>query len=93
MLDHIVCLQLASERLGVGVTTLKRSCRANNMDRFRTRKSLGNLIERTKQALDDGTGHANMQKLAGFQVLGKQKAGREGVSFLLMLFVATGDGI
>ena len=68
-------LQVASARLGLGVTTLKRVCRASNMKRwpFRKRNSLGRLIDRTKQVLDDGTGQDNMQKLAALQVLEKQR--------------------
>ena len=70
-----VALQVASARLGLGVTTLKRVCRASNMKRwpFRKRNSLGRLIDRTKQVLDDGTGQDNMQKLAALQVLEKQR--------------------
>ncbi|DBA96988.1 TPA: hypothetical protein ACH3X3_012913 [Trebouxia sp. C0006] len=70
-----VPIQVASARMGVGVTSLKRVCRANNMSRwpFRKRKSLGNLIDRTKQVLDDGTGQNHMQKLAALQVLEKQR--------------------
>lgn len=50
-------------------------CRASNMKRwpFRKRNSLGRLIDRTKQVLDDGTGQDNMQKLAALQVLEKQR--------------------
>ncbi len=61
--------------MGLGVTSLKRVCRANNMSRwpFRKRKSLGNLIDRTKQVLDDGTGQNHMQKLAALQLLEKQR--------------------
>ena len=57
------------------MTTLKRVCRASNMKRwpFRKRNSLGRLIDRTKQVLDDGTGQDNMQKLAALQVLEKQR--------------------
>lgn len=57
------------------MTTLKRVCRAGNMQRwpFRKRNSLGRLIDRTKQVLDDGTGQDNMQKLAALQVLEKQR--------------------
>lgn len=40
---------------------------------FRKRNSLGRLIDRTKQVLDDGTGQDNMQKLAALQVLEKQR--------------------
>ena len=40
---------------------------------FRKRKSLGTLIDRTKKALDDGTGKDNMPKLAALQVLEKQR--------------------
>ena len=40
---------------------------------FRKRNSLGCLIDRTKQVLDDGTGQDNMQKLAALQVLEKQR--------------------
>lgn len=40
---------------------------------FRKRSSLGCLIDRTKQVLDDGTGQDNMQKLAALQVLEKQR--------------------
>ena len=40
---------------------------------FRKRKSLGNLIDRTKQVLDDGNGKNSMQKLAALQVLEKQR--------------------
>ena len=67
--------QVASTQLGVGVMTLKRVCRANSVDRwpFHKRKCLGNLFERTKQALDDGTGQDNMQKLAVLQLLEKQR--------------------
>ncbi|KAL3132495.1 hypothetical protein ABBQ32_009041 [Trebouxia sp. C0010 RCD-2024] len=70
-----VPIQVASARLGLGVTTLKRVCRAGNMQRwpFRKRNSLGRLIDRTKQVLDDGTGQDNMQKLAALQVLEKQR--------------------
>ncbi|KAL0034303.1 hypothetical protein WJX77_008161 [Trebouxia sp. C0004] len=70
-----VPIQVASARLGLGVTTLKRVCRASNMKRwpFRKRNSLGRLIDRTKQVLDDGTGQDNMQKLAALQVLEKQR--------------------
>ena len=73
-----VCLgscQVASTQLGVGVMTLKRVCRANNIHRwpFHKRKSLGNLIEHTKRALADGTGRDNMQNLAVLQVLEKQR--------------------
>ena len=74
--DMVACgLQVASARLGLGVTTLKRVCRASNMKRwpFRKRNSLGRLIDRTKQVLDDGTGQDNMQKLAALQVLEKQR--------------------
>ncbi|DBA84344.1 TPA: hypothetical protein ACH3X2_006259 [Trebouxia sp. C0005] len=70
-----VPIKVASTRIGLGVTTLKRVCRANNMRRwpFCKRKSLGNLIDRTKQVLDDGTGQNHMQKLAALQVLEKQR--------------------
>ena len=45
------------------------------MDRwpFRKRNSLGRLIDRTKQVLDDGTGQDNMQKLVALQVLEQQR--------------------
>ncbi|DBB13743.1 TPA: hypothetical protein ACH3X3_000751 [Trebouxia sp. C0006] len=61
-----VPIKVAAARLGLGVTTLKRICRANNVNRwpYRKRKSLGTLINRTKKALDDGTGKDNMPKLA-----------------------------
>lgn len=69
------CLQVASARLGLGVTTLKRVCRASSMKRWPFRKcnSLGCLTDRTKQVLDDGTGQDNMQKLAALQVLEKHR--------------------
>jgi len=61
---------------------LKRVCRANSMSRwpFRKRKSLGKLIDRTKQVLEDGTGQNHMQKLAALQVL--SEAGHARVTFL-----------
>lgn len=70
-----IAWQVASARLGLGVTTLKRVCRASNMKRwpFRKRNSLGCLIDRTRQVLDDGTGQDHMQKLAALQVLEKQR--------------------
>ncbi len=40
---------------------------------FRKHKFLGNLIDRTKQVLDDGTGKNRTQKLAALQVLEKQR--------------------
>ena len=49
---------------------------------FRKRNSLGRLIDRTKQVLDDGTGQDNMQKLAALQVLEKQRQVMR-VSFLM----------
>ena len=69
------------------VTTLKRVCRANNMSRwpFRKRKTLGNLIDCTKQVLDDGTGQNHMQKPAALQVLEKQ---RQVMRVWLSFFVA-----
>ncbi|KAI9789639.1 MAG: hypothetical protein M1835_001533 [Candelina submexicana] len=68
-------IKAASTQLGVSVDTLKRVCRANNINRwpFRKLKSLGNLIERTRRVLDDGTGQETMQKLAALQVLEKQR--------------------
>ena len=73
--------QVASTQLDVGVVTLKRVCHVKNINRrpFHKRKRLGIPIERTKQALDDGTGKAlddgtgkdNMQKLAVVKVLHK----------------------
>ncbi|KAL0018384.1 hypothetical protein WJX77_012621 [Trebouxia sp. C0004] len=70
-----VPIQVAAMRLGLGVTTLKRICRDNNISRwpYRKRKSLGTLIDRTKQVLDDGTGQDNLPKLAALQVLEKQR--------------------
>ena len=55
--------------------SLKRVCRANTINRWpcRTRKSLGNLIERTRQVLDHETEHDKMEKLAALQVLVKQR--------------------
>lgn len=50
---------------------------------FRKRNSLGRLIDRTKQVLDDGTGQDNMQKLAALQVLEKQRQVMR-VSFLMV---------
>lgn len=68
-------MQEAAARLGLGITTLKRACRVNGMMRwpYRKRNSLGRLIDRTQQVLDDGTGQDNMQKLAALQVLEKQR--------------------
>ncbi len=40
---------------------------------FRKRNSLGRLIDRTKQVLDDGTGQDNMKKLMALQMLEKQR--------------------
>jgi hypothetical protein len=52
---------------------------------FRKRKSLGKLIDRTKQVLEDGTGQNHMQKLAALQVLEKQRqVMRVWLSFLLL---------
>jgi len=70
-----VLLQEAATKLGLGITTLKRVCRSNNMTRwpFRKRNSLGRLIDRTKQVLDDGTGQDNMKKLMALQMLEKQR--------------------
>ena len=52
---------------------------------FRKRNSLGRLIDRTKQVLDDGTGQDNMQKLAALQVLEKQRqVMRVSLSFLML---------
>lgn len=55
--------------------TLKKVCRANNMNRwpFHNCKSLGNVIGRTKQVLDDGTGQEDMLKLAALEALEKQR--------------------
>ena len=55
--------------------TLKRVYHANKIKRwpFCQRKSLCNLIERTRQVLNDGTGQENTQKLAAVQVLEKQR--------------------
>ncbi len=68
-------LQEAATKLGLGITTLKRVCRSNGMTRwpFRKRNSLGRLIDRTKQVLDDGTGQDNMKKLMALQMLEKQR--------------------
>ncbi|DBA65810.1 TPA: hypothetical protein ACH3X2_002842 [Trebouxia sp. C0005] len=65
----------AATKLGLGITTLKRVCRSNGMTRwpFRKRNSLGRLIDRTKQVLDDGTGQDNMKKLMALQMLEKQR--------------------
>ena len=70
-----VVLQEAATKLGLGITTLKRVCRSNGMTRwpFRKRNSLGRLIDRTKQVLDDGTGQDNMKKLMALQMLEKQR--------------------
>jgi len=70
-----VLLQEAATKLGLGITTLKRVCRSNGMTRwpFRKRNSLGRLIDRTKQVLDDGTGQDNMKKLMALQMLEKQR--------------------
>ena len=69
---NLAVLQVASARLGLGVT---RVCRASNIKRwpFGKPNSLGRLIDRTKQVLDDGPGQDNMQKLAALQVLEKQR--------------------
>lgn len=58
-------IQVAALRLGVGVTTLKRVCRESLITRwpYRRRKSLGTLIDRTKQVLNDGTGQDNMHNV------------------------------
>ncbi|DBA96604.1 TPA: hypothetical protein ACH3X1_015466 [Trebouxia sp. C0004] len=65
----------AAIKLRLGITTLKRVCRSNGMTRwpFRKRNSLGRLIDRTKQVLDDGTGQDNMKKLMALQMLEKQR--------------------
>ena len=72
LLCHV---QEAAAKLGLGITTLKRVCRSNGMTRwpFRKRNSLGRLIDRTKQVLNDGTGQDNMHKLVALQVLEKQR--------------------
>lgn len=74
-LNSPVLLQEAATKLGLGITTLKRVCRSNGMTRwpFRKRNSLGRLIDRTKQVLDDGTGQDNMKKLMALQMLEKQR--------------------
>lgn len=68
-------IQNASAQLGLGVTTLKRVCRENGIKRwpYRKRNSLGRLIDRTKQVLDDGTGQNNLHRLAALQVLEQQR--------------------
>ena len=68
-------MQNASAQLGLGVTTLKRVCRENGIKRwpYRKRNSLGRLIDRTKQVLDDGTGQNNLHRLAALQVLEQQR--------------------
>ena len=67
--------QDAANRLGVGVTTLRGVCRANQLSRwpYRKCKSLNNLIDLTRQVLDDRSGQNDVEKLAAVQVLEKQK--------------------
>ena len=45
--------QVAASKLGLSITTLKKICRENSLDRwpFRKRKSLDKVIRRTEQAL------------------------------------------
>ena len=68
-------LQDAAARLRLGVTTLKRICRAEGVPRwpFRKRNSLGRLIDRTQHVLDDGTGQDHLQMLMALQLLEKHR--------------------
>jgi RWP-RK domain len=56
-------VQEAAARLDVGVTTLKKICRANNISRwpFRKRNSIDKLIEKTRLYMRDGDGEARRQ--------------------------------
>ncbi|DBA88627.1 TPA: hypothetical protein ACH3X1_016475 [Trebouxia sp. C0004] len=68
-------LQVAASQLGVSMTTLKKLCRENSVDRwpFRKRKSLKQVTVRTKQALTDSEETDKVQIQAALDVLEHQR--------------------
>lgn len=68
-------MQVAASQLGVSMTTLKKLCRENNLDRwpFRKRKSLSQMTVRTKQALTDSEETDKVQIQAALDVLEHQQ--------------------
>ncbi len=68
-------MQVAASQLGVSMTTLKKLCRENNLDRwpFRKRKSLSQMTVRTKQALTDSEETDKVQIQAALDVLEHQR--------------------